>query len=76
MKLHKCPECRHKLTTQDRFCSQCGFSLQEPDLALYREKHLQRYLDNQKINQQSIKIHLFWLIIFIITLLISAWFIK
>ncbi|WGE88905.1 zinc ribbon domain-containing protein [Actinobacillus arthritidis] len=64
MALQRCPECRHKISESVIVCPHCGFSFQEADLAVYREKLEQRRLHNQELNRQNIKIQLFWLAVF------------
>ena len=73
MALHRCPECRRKISQSAPLCPHCGFSFQEKDLALYRQKLAQRRLHNQEINRKSVKIHLFWLIVFSLVIGIAAW---
>ncbi|PJG82614.1 zinc ribbon domain-containing protein [Caviibacterium pharyngocola] len=68
MALHRCPECRRKVSENAQFCPHCGFSFQEADLAVYRQKLEQRRLENQEINRKSAKIHLIWLAIFVIVI--------
>ena len=64
MALHKCPECRNKISDSAKICPHCGFSFLEADLAVYRQKLEQRRLHNENLNKQNVKVQLFWLILF------------
>lgn len=72
MSLHRCPECRKKISTTAQLCPNCGFSFKEEDLERYREKLEQRRQQNAEINRQSVKVHLFWAIVFALVIGISA----
>ncbi len=73
MALQRCPECRRKISESAVLCPHCGFSFKEEDLALYRQKLEQRRLHNQEINRKSVKLHLFWLIVFSLVIGIAVW---
>ncbi|HDL3940274.1 TPA: hypothetical protein PW616_002395, partial [Mannheimia haemolytica] len=53
MALHRCPECRKRISDSLEHCIHCGFSFKEADLAIYRQKLEQRRLHNQEINRKS-----------------------
>ncbi|MFD0966527.1 zinc ribbon domain-containing protein [Seminibacterium arietis] len=73
MALRSCPECRKKISETVIICPRCGFSFQEANLEIYRQKLEQQRLHNQEINRKSIKIHLFWLFIFSLVIGIAGW---
>ncbi|MFA9500164.1 zinc ribbon domain-containing protein [Mannheimia sp. E30BD] len=64
MALHRCPECRKRISDSIDSCPHCGFSFKEADLDVYRKKLEQRRLHNQEVNKKSIKLQLIWLGIF------------
>ncbi|AWW33531.1 hypothetical protein CT138_01015 [Mannheimia varigena] len=64
MALHRCPECRKRISDNVESCPHCGFSFKEADLEIYRQKLEQRRLHNQEVNRKSIKLQLIWLGIF------------
>lgn len=64
MALHKCPECRKKISESAETCPNCGFSFKEADLEVYKQKLEQRRLHNEQLNKQNIKVQLFWLVVF------------
>lgn len=64
MALHRCPECRKRISNSVESCPHCGFSFKEADLEIYRQKLEQRRLHNQEVNRKSIKLQLIWLGIF------------
>lgn len=64
MALHKCPECRHKISETAESCPHCGFSFKQADLEIYKQKLEQRRLHNEQLNRQNMKIQLFWLVVF------------
>lgn len=70
MALHKCPECRNKISDSAKICPHCGFSFLEADLAVYRQKLEQRRLDNEQLNKQNVKVQLFWLLLFSLIIVI------
>lgn len=72
MALHRCPECRKKISEQAEICPHCGFSFREADLAIFKQKMEQRRLHNQEINRKSVKLHLVWLAIFALVLGIAS----
>ncbi|WP_373767118.1 zinc ribbon domain-containing protein [Glaesserella sp.] len=73
MALHRCPECRKKISDSAITCPHCGFSFNEADLERYKQKLEQRRLHNQEINRKSAKLHLIWLVVFIIVIGIAGW---
>lgn len=73
MALHRCPECRKKISDTAEICVHCGFSFKQEDLALFKQKMEQRRLENAEINRKSIKIHLFWLAVFSLVIGIAGW---
>ncbi|MBN6709830.1 zinc ribbon domain-containing protein [Haemophilus haemoglobinophilus] len=73
MALTSCPECRRKISESAVTCPHCGFSFDEENLALYREKLEQRRLHNQEINRRSNKVHLFWLFVFALVIAVASW---
>lgn len=68
MALHRCPECRKRISDSVESCPHCGFSFKEADLEIYRQKLEQRRLHNQEINRKSVKLQLIWLAIFSIVI--------
>lgn len=72
MALQRCPECRHKISESAQVCPNCGFSFEEENLQLYREKLEQRRLHNEEINKKSVKIHLIWGAIFALVIIVSS----
>lgn len=76
MALHRCPECRHKVSESALNCPNCGFSFKEEDLAVYRQKLEERRLHNQEINKQSAKLHLVWFLIFALVIGIANWIVN
>ncbi len=73
MALHRCPECRKKISETAASCPHCGFSFHEADLEVYKQKLEQRRLHNQEVNRKSAKLHLIWLVIFALVIGIAAW---
>ena len=69
MALHRCPECRKKISESAEVCPHCGFSFKAADLEAYKQKLEARRLHNQELNRQSV-----WLLIFIVVLAVAAWF--
>ena len=55
MALHRCPECRKKISETAANCPHCGFSFHEADLEVYKQKLEQRRLHNQEVNRKSAK---------------------
>lgn len=72
MALHRCPECRKKISDSVEQCPHCGFSFKEADLEIYKQKLEQRRLENAEINRKSIKFHLIWLLIFVLVIGLSS----
>lgn len=72
MALHRCPECRHKISESAESCPHCGFSFAEENLERYREQLEKRRLHNAEVNKKSVKLHLIWLVIFALVLLIAS----
>ncbi|HGO5848108.1 hypothetical protein M3703_01600 [Mannheimia haemolytica] len=72
MALHRCPECRKRISDSLEHCIHCGFSFKEADLAIYRQKLEQRRLHNQEINRKSVKLQLIWLVIFIAVIALAS----
>lgn len=68
MALHRCPECRQKISESAKTCIHCGFSFENANIESYKQKLEQRRLHNQEINQKSAKLHLIWLAIFAIVI--------
>lgn len=64
MALHRCPECRQKISESAEVCPHCGFSFKEADLEIYKQKLMQRRLHNEQLNRQNTKVQLFWLVVF------------
>lgn len=64
MALHKCPECRKKISESAESCPNCGFSFRQADLEIYKQKLEQRRLHNEQLNRQNMRIQLFWLVVF------------
>ena len=73
MALHKCPECRRKISDSAALCPHCGFSFAAADLEIYKQKLEQRRLHNAEINRKSTKLHLIWLVIFALVIGIASW---
>lgn len=74
MALHKCPECRHKISETAESCPHCGFSFKQADLEIYKQKLEQRRLHNEQLNRQNMKIQLFWLVVFSLVIGGAFWF--
>ncbi|MDD0825037.1 zinc ribbon domain-containing protein [Mannheimia sp. AT1] len=72
MALHRCPECRKKISDSVESCPHCGFSFKEADLEIYRQKLEQRRLHNQEINRKSVKLQLVWLVIFALVIGVAS----
>lgn len=72
MALHRCPECRKRISDSVANCPHCGFSFQEADLEIYRQKLEERRLHNQEINRKSVKLQLVWLVIFTLVIAFAA----
>lgn len=72
MALHRCPECRKRISDSVESCPHCGFSFKEADLEIYRQKLEQRRLHNQEINRKSVKLQLVWLAIFTVVIGVAA----
>lgn len=72
MVLHRCPECRKRISDSVENCPHCGFSFKEADLEIYRQKLEQRRLHNQEINRKSVKLQLVWLVIFTLVIGIAS----
>lgn len=72
MALHRCPECRKRISDSVESCPHCGFSFKEADLEIYRQKLEQRRLHNQEVNRKSVKLQLIWLGIFTVVIGIST----
>lgn len=73
MALHKCPECRRKISESALTCPNCGFSFSEENLEKYKALLEKRHLHNQEINRKSTKIHLFWLAVFTLVIALAAY---
>lgn len=71
MALHRCPECRKKISDTIEQCIHCGFSFKQEDLEKFKQKMEQRRKENEEVNRKSVKLHLIWLAIFSIVILIS-----
>lgn len=73
MALIRCPECRKKVSENALLCPNCGFSFKTEDLEIYKQKLEQRRLHNQEVNKKSVKLHLIWLLIFILVIAVASW---
>jgi uncharacterized protein HI_1126 len=71
--LHRCPECRKKISESAEFCPNCGFSFKSENLEIYKQKLEERRLHNEEINRKSVKIHLIWGAIFALVLIVAGW---
>lgn len=76
MALHRCPECRKRISDSVENCIHCGFSFKEADLEIYRQNLEQRRLHNQEINRKSVKLQLIWLAIFTTVIGIATWVVN
>lgn len=76
MALHRCPECRKKISESVQTCPHCGFSFKEADLEIYRQKLEQRRQLNQELNRQNSKIQLIWLVIFAVVIGVASWWVN
>lgn len=74
MALHRCPECRKRISDSVESCPHCGFSFKEADLKVYRQKLEQRRLHNQEVNRKSVKLQLIWLAIFSVVIGVASLF--
>lgn len=72
MALHRCPECRKKISEHTEICIHCGFSFKQEDLAVFKQKMEQRRLENAEMNRRSVKIHLFWLMVFAVVIIFAS----
>lgn len=72
MALHRCPECRKRISDSVESCPHCGFSFKETDLEIYRQKLEQRRLHNQEINRKSVKLQLIWLLVFAVVIGVAS----
>lgn len=72
MALHRCPECRKRISDSVESCPHCGFSFKEADLEIYRQKLEQRRLHNQEINRKSVKLQLIWLVVFAVVIGVAS----
>lgn len=73
MALHRCPECRHKISEYSTVCIHCGFLFSENNIDHYKQKLEQHRLHNQEINRKSVKLHLIWLVIFTLVIAMSVY---
>mgnify|MGYP000597042148 FL=1 len=71
--LHRCPECRKKISESAESCPNCGFSFKPENLEAYKKKLEERRLQNEEINRKSVKLHLVWAAIFAVVLLVASW---
>ena len=71
--LHRCPECRKKISESAESCPNCGFSFKPENLETYKKKLEERRLQNEEINRKSVKLHLVWGVIFAAFLLVANW---
>ena len=71
--LHRCPECRKKISESAESCPNCGFSFKPENLEAYKKKLEERRLQNEEINRKSVKLHLVWGAIFAVVLLLAIW---
>lgn len=69
-----CPECRHKISQQAKFCPHCGFSFEQKDLEKLRQLQQERYQLNQQQNRQNNKVQFIWLVIFSIVIMLASYF--
>ena len=73
MALHRCPECRKKISESATLCPHCGFSFDAVNLEIYKQKLEERRLHNQQLTRQNVKIQLFWLAVFALVIGFAAW---
>ena len=71
--LHRCPECRKKISESAESCPNCGFSFKPENLEVYKQKLEERRLQNVEINLKSVKLHVVWAAIFAVVLLVASW---
>ena len=71
--LHRCPECRKKISESAESCPNCGFSFKPENLEVYKQKLEEHRLQNEEINRKSAKLHLVWGIIFAVVLIVASW---
>ncbi len=71
--LHRCPECRKKISESAEACPNCDFSFKPENLEAYKKKLEERRLQNEEINRKSVKLHLIWGAIFTVVLLVASW---
>ena len=76
MALHRCPECRKKISESVQACPHCSFSFKEADLEIYCQKLEQRRKINQEINRQNNKLQLVWLLIFAVVIGVASWWVN
>ncbi len=71
--LHRCPECRKKISESAESCPNRGFSFKPENLEAYKQKLEERRLQNEEINRKSVKLHLVWAAIFALVLIVASW---
>ena len=71
--LHRCPECRKKISERAEYCPNCGFSFKPENLEAYKQKLEEHRLQNEEINRKSVKLHLVWAAIFALVLIVASW---
>ena len=65
MALHRCPECRKKISESVQACPE-----------IYCQNLEQRRKINQEINQQNNKLQLVWLLIFAVVIGVASWWVN
>ena len=74
--LHRCPECRKKISESATPCLNCGFSFQAEDLERYKAMLEKRRLHNQEVNRKSARLQLIWLLIFALVIGVAAYWVN
>lgn len=76
MSLTRCPECRKKISENAENCPNCGFSLKQKDLEMYKQRLEARRLHNEEVNRKSTKLHIIWFCIFAIFIAVTSWMVN
>lgn len=72
MSIRRCPECNLKMSASLADCPHCGFCCKAENRIQYQQALEKRRLINREINRKSAKLHLVWLVIFILVLLLAS----
>ena len=73
MALHRCPECRKKISESATLCPHCGFSFDAANLEIYKQKVEERLLHNHQLTQQKVIIQPGGVPVFALVIGFAAW---